>query len=184
MAVPVRSRMSVFLVALTVGAVLSGCGGSEPADPFPDRPQDIDIAQLDPCTLLPPGEQARLDVEPGEPSENLLDEGARARNCGWNNFDTGVSYSVQLVGIDAGKAIGDDRLITVVGGFGAVRQVENVDSAPLCILVIDMNDGQMARILVRSTRYHDGRPRPIADVCDDASRLAETVILESRHLAS
>lgn len=182
MARPALRRTPALLASFCIGVLLTGCGASEPASPFPERPQDIDIARLDPCALLPRDLQAALEVGAGRPSRNVLDHGAQARNCGWDNFETGTSYSVQLVDLDARSAIGDGRPIANVAGYGAVRQVENVDSAPMCGLIIDMGDAQMARVLVLSTRYVNGRPRPLHEVCNETSAVATKVVDESRRL--
>ena len=179
---PARRRTSVLLAVVVGGVVLGGCGGADPADVFPDRPQDIDVAGLDPCAALTTAKQAELGVETGEPGQNDVD-GARARNCGWNNFDSGSSYSVQLIGIDASQALGDTRTVETVAGYGAVRQTQYTDSAPMCALIIDIHDGQIMRVLAQTTRWVDGRPRPIDEVCRDASTVAADAVNEARRLA-
>jgi hypothetical protein len=179
---PARNHTLIMVVLVSVTA-LAGCVAGTPDTPFPPRPQEIDISRLDPCALLPSATKAELGVRDGEPGGTTLDGGAQSRNCGWDNFDTGTSYSVQLVGIDAAAALGDGRSVETVGGYGAVRQIESPESAPLCALVIDINAAQMARVLVLSTRYADGRPRPIDDVCTEAAGVATGVVETARRLA-
>ncbi|WP_411907683.1 hypothetical protein, partial [Salmonella enterica] len=99
-------------------------------------------------------------------------------------FTNGFSYSVQLIDIDAAQALGDNRPLAEVAGYGAVRQTEFTDSAPMCGLTIDLNNAQVARVLVQSTRYVNGGPRPIEDVCRSAGAVATDVVNEARRVGN
>lgn len=183
MARPTRSHAILFVAPLLCGALLAGCAANTPDSSFPVRPHDIDVSRIDPCALLVSETRTALGVRDGESSRNTLDGGVESRNCGWDNFDTGTSYSVQIVGISAEAAVGGGRSIENVAGYGAVQQIETPGSAPSCALVVDVDDMQTMRVLVLSTHYVDGRPRPIDDVCGEVLHVATDVVAHARRLA-
>ncbi|MEU6700065.1 DUF3558 family protein [Pseudonocardia sp. NPDC046786] len=170
---------TVLLVLLGIATAVAGCSADESAGPFPDRPRDIDVSRLDPCMLLgAPGRQVR-GVGQGEADEQIV-EGLAARSCSWNNFDNGRSYSVQLIGMEADRALGQGRVVETIAGYGAVRQTEFTDSAPMCALIVDVHSGQSMRVVAQSVLDVDGAPRPIGFVCDDAATLTAEILEGAR----
>lgn len=165
------------VVLLFVCGVVVGCGAAEPEGPFPPRPAEIDVANVDPCDVLTGSQQAQLKVNGGRPTaaEPDLNFG---RGCLWSNFDQGYGLGVRIVERSAGEiATAPGVFVQTVNGFGAVRSTELVDSAPVCALYIDASERQSIRVQAQSLRYgSDARPRPIDDVCRSAERTSEMVI--------
>jgi len=162
----VRCSTTTLLLAFLAGAA-GGCSVDVPAGPLPERPRDIDVSRLDPCALPGPPSTRLLGTERGEPDEQAV-EGVTARSCSWHDFDRGQSHSVQLIDMDARRALGPGRSVETISGYGAVRQTEFSDSVPMCALVVDVHDGQSMRVLAQSMRHVEGAPRPIDEVCDEA----------------
>ncbi|WP_224387615.1 DUF3558 domain-containing protein [Pseudonocardia sp. ICBG1293] len=84
------------LALLFVCGVVVGCGAVEPAGPFPERPEEIDVANVDPCRAMTPELRQRLGVEGDEPAVVELADG-QSRVCSWANYDTVESYTVQTI---------------------------------------------------------------------------------------
>ena len=90
------------VVLLFVCGVVVGCGAAEPEGPFPPRPAEIDVANVDPCVAMTPDLRQRLGVEGDEPAVVELADGP-SRACSWGNYDTAESYTVQTIGTPAAR---------------------------------------------------------------------------------
>ncbi|MBC3194633.1 DUF3558 domain-containing protein [Pseudonocardia sp. C8] len=177
MARPVRRGTSAVLAAVVGGLVLAGCGGGEPASPFPPRPVDIDVSTLDPCSTLTRDQQDVLGVGPGEVRVLTLPSGP-SRACMWSNVDDGFNYTVQVIDESATAAVGaPGTSVDTVGGFGAVRVTDFAGSAPLCELYVDSADDRSIRVQVQATADDpDGSAKPLEKVCAVTSSVASQVM--------
>ncbi|WP_161992355.1 DUF3558 family protein [Pseudonocardia sp. EV170527-09] len=168
------------LVLLVVCGVVVGCGAAEPEGPFPKRPAEIDVANVDPCVAMTPELRQRFGVEGDEPSVVALADGP-SRVCGWGNYDTVENYSVQTIQTAASKIVtAQGATVTVVGGFGAVRMIESEDSAPLCSLYLDAADTASVRVQVQDFGYDEQTRGSIDDVCARAEALAQSYLDAAR----
>ncbi|MFP5023251.1 DUF3558 family protein [Pseudonocardia phyllosphaerae] len=175
------ARWSLALVVPVVVAVVAGCGSvpAGPPDPFPPRPQAIDIERLDPCALLTPEQQEARNVGSGQAGSAVLD-GATTRACSWVSIDSPLSYAAQLIPQSAVGASGEPGTID---GYGSVRVADRVDTYPRCDVLLDVNDDQLIRIQVEAqTRPSPGDQRsyPVAEVCAAAEKTASDVLRSAR----
>ncbi|WP_226367968.1 MULTISPECIES: DUF3558 family protein [unclassified Pseudonocardia] len=168
------------VVLLLVCGVVVGCRAAEPEGPFPARPAEIDVANVDPCVAMTPELRQQWGVEGDEPSTVTLADGP-SRVCGWGNNDTVESYSVQTIQTPAAKvATAQGATITVVDGFGAVRMVESEDTAPLCELYLDAAETAGIRVQVRDVGYNEQTRGSIDDTCRRAEVLARSYLIAAR----
>ena len=164
------------VVLLFVCGVVVGCGAAEPEGPFPPRPAEIDVANVDPCVAMTPELRQQWEVEGDEPSVVTLADGP-SRVCGWGNNDTVESYSVQTIHTPAAEiATARGANIVVIDGFGAVRMVESEDTAPLCELYLDVAETSGVRVQVRDIGYDEQTRGSIDDVCRRAETLARSYL--------
>lgn len=168
------------LVLLVVCGVVVGCGAAEPEGPFPKRPAEIDVANVDPCVAMTPELRQRFGVEGDEPSVVALADGP-SRVCGWGNNDSVDNYSVQTIQTPAAKvATARGATITVIDGYGAVRMVESEDTAPLCTLYLDAADNASVRVQIQDFGYDELTRGSSDDVCRRAEMLAQSYLRAAR----
>lgn len=165
------------LVVLLVCGVVVGCGVAEPEGPFPVRPAEIDVSNLDLCSLLTPAQRTQLSVDEGEPGNVVLPEGP-SRTCTWPDNDAVISYAVQTISEPASTAVGaSDSSLDTVGGFGAVRVTAYAESTPLCEFYLDTGDADTLRVQVQAVGYgDDDKPLAMTRVCEQARALAGFVV--------
>ncbi|MBC3194640.1 DUF3558 family protein [Pseudonocardia sp. C8] len=120
------------LLALVVGgAALAGCGGGEPASPFPPRPTTVDVDRLDPCAVVTESQRRTLGLSHGRPPTITLTP-TGSRGCGWSDFAGGYNYTVQTLPTGAIESAGADQTrLTQVSGFGAVEATSFGPSASI-----------------------------------------------------
>ncbi|WFG43965.1 DUF3558 domain-containing protein [Pseudonocardia alni] len=168
------------VVLLFVCGVVVGCGAAEPEGPFPPRPAEIDVANVDPCVAMTPELRQRLGVEGDEPAVVELADGP-SRACSWGNYDTAESYTVQTIDTPAARlSNARGATLTAVDGFGAVRVVDSEDTAPLCELYIDTSAASSVRVQVRDSGYDDRSRGSIDEVCRSAETLATSYLTAAR----
>lgn len=168
------------LVLLVLCGVVVGCGAAEPEGPFPPRPAEIDVANVDPCVAMTPELRQRLGVEGDEPAVVELADG-QSRVCSWANYDTVESYTVQTIGTPAAQLVtARDVMLTTVDGYGAVRVVDDEDTAPLCELYLDVASSGSVRVQVRDSGYRERNSGSIDDVCRSAETLARSYLAVAR----
>lgn len=164
------------LVLLVVCGVVVGCGAAEPEGPFPKRPAEIDVANVDPCVAMTPELRQRFSVEGDNPKTVPLADGP-SRSCSWANYEVGDNYTVQAIPAPAEQVVHTDgATVEVVDRFGAVRVVEVGDRSSLCELYLDAADGASVRVQVRSFGYGSGAPVPVDEVCGKAEALASSYL--------
>ncbi|MEJ8279719.1 DUF3558 family protein [Pseudonocardia spirodelae] len=169
--------LRVVLGLVVVVGVLGGCGAAEPAGPFPERPVEIDVGSVDPCTALTPAQQGELGVEVGDPTGARSQEGFGA-GCLWNDYDSGFNYGLRIVEQPASVFVGSPGVVVqTLAGFGAVRSTAFEDSAPTCELYIDTSEVGSIRVQAQATfETEAGRPEHVEDVCSAASSVATTIV--------
>ena len=182
-----RSRSRSVVLAALVALVVAGCGAAPagPPDPFPPRPADIDIERLDPCTLLSAEKRAELQVGAGQAGTAPV-SGATTRACGWGSLDTPFDYSVQLIPQDAAAAVGaSGAVVGTAEGYGTVQITDRRESYPLCEVLVDVNDGQLMRIQVRTVERErvTGEPYRIEETCSHARLAVGEVVRNAREQA-
>lgn len=168
------------LVLLLVCGVIVGCGAGEPEGPFPPRPAEIDVANVDPCVAMTPELRQRLGVEGDNPAIVPLADGP-SRACSWGNFDVGDSYTVQSIQSAAEKVVAaTGAVVTTVDGFGAVQIVEDRGGSALCELYLDTADTASIRVQMELLGY-GGQNVVSTDVaCQKAKILAHSYLAEAR----
>lgn len=168
------------VVLLLVCGVVVGCGAAEPEGPFPPRPAEIDVANVDPCVAMTPELRQQWGVEGDEPSTVTLADGP-SRVCGWGNYETVDNYSVQTIQTPAAKIVGaSGAVITAIDGFGAVRMVELGSGSALCELYLDVADSASVRVQVDDIG-ETTRPGSSAEaVCGRAETLARAFLTTAR----
>jgi hypothetical protein len=177
------------VVVVVVLLLLAGCtilpGQPAPAAPTPaqpQRPRDVPIDGVDPCSLLTEEQRAELGLG-GRPvldrrSTNLY-PGGEVPSCTVRGFEPrAVWVAVSLVattGIErysAGELLVDVRPAEV-RGFPALTAVPQ-RYTEWCSLIVDIAPGQLIDV-----RFADGGrvpPVPQEQLCDDAAVAADRVI--------
>ncbi|MBC3191373.1 DUF3558 family protein [Pseudonocardia sp. C8] len=168
--------------------LVAGCGGPPPGppDPFPPRPEVLDIERLEPCGLLSPQARAVFQVDEGRSGTAQL-RGVTTRACGWGSLDTPFDYSVQLIPQDAAQAVGAaGTVLGSVEGYGTVRHTDREETFPLCEILVDVNEGQLLRIQVQTVerRRDNGAAYPIEQVCGQAELAAADAVRSARAATS
>lgn len=164
------------LVLLVVCGVVVGCGAAEPEGPFPKRPAEIDVANVDPCRAMTSELRRQWGVEGDEPSNVVLPDGP-SRVCGWGNYETVDNYSVQTIQTPATKvATANGAVVTVVDGFGAVRLTVPGSGSDLCEIYLDVADTASVRVQVERIGDKIGSPRTGDDACSRAEMLARAFL--------
>jgi hypothetical protein len=149
--------------------------------PLPERPFEVRVDDLDPCTLLTPEDVAGLGLEPGgnlDVRSSALYGGVTAL-CSWQGFEPraisiGVSLSV-TGGIELFTERAVPGIVTPldVRGFPAV--LARADEFPEdCSVIVDVAEGQALDV-----QFRDGGrlPRnPQADLCAGAQQVADLVM--------
>ncbi|MEU6697304.1 DUF3558 family protein [Pseudonocardia sp. NPDC046786] len=183
--IDVRCHLGILVVA---GAVLAGCSGAAEGapDPFPPRPQPIEVMTIDPCRVLTPEQLASRGLTPEDShyAEPVVGD-ATTHACGWSELWTvDFGYSAQMMPVDAARAVGGPgSRVQVVAGYGAVRNTEREDTSPMCELVVDVADGQLMRLQVQVVgRKPDGSTPSIDEACREAELLAADALGTARTL--
>lgn len=168
------------VVLLLVCGVVVGCGAAEPEGPFPPRPAEIDVANVDPCVAMTPDLRQRLGVESDNPAIVPLADGP-SRACSWGNFDVGDSYTVQSIQSPAGKVVAaTGAVVTTVDGFGAVQIVEDRGGSALCELYLDTADTASIRVQMELLGYGEQNVVSTDGACQKAKILAHSYLAEAR----
>lgn len=185
--------MSV-LVAVLLCVPLAGCvretagAATSPTTPsievpLPPRPRDIDIRNVDPCSLLTASQRAELRLD-GEPTFDVqrspLFEGPEPACTvrGYEPLTVAVGFALPYdgLGVDAFAAyrVRAEVSVTEVQGFPAVQAVQ---PGPMtsCTVVVDLAPGQALNV-----QYRDGGaqpPVPADALCPGANDVADAAML-------
>jgi hypothetical protein len=149
--------------------------------PLPERPFEVRVDDVDPCSLLASEEVAGLGLEPGGNLDvrNSALWGGVTSLCSWQGFEPrSISVGVNL-SVTAGVELFTERAVPGivtpldVRGFPAV--LARQDQFPeACLVVVDVADGQALDVQFRA----GGRqpPVPQEDLCVGAQQVAELVM--------
>ncbi|GAB2935689.1 hypothetical protein GCM10027047_35410 [Rhodococcus aerolatus] len=142
------------------------------AAPASDRPRDINIATVDPCSVLTTAQLDELRLRPNVLPPVRKDAGAVG--CTYLHKDDPFALTLILdsaQGYQKYLSPAPDKVITEgqVSGYKAVSVVLTKDDA--CIVGIDINDGQT---LTMSSQEPPGQPP--TNICDANERSAAAAI--------
>ncbi|MBW0090173.1 DUF3558 domain-containing protein [Pseudonocardia sp. KRD-184] len=193
-------RVVSVLVGVLLCASLAGCvretagAATSPEAPatevrLPPRPRDIDIRNVDPCSLLTEFQRAELGLD-GEPNYDVarspLFEGPEPA-CTTSGYSpravaVGVALPHDGLGADAFAAYRVRSTVTIieVQGFPAVQAVQP-ESVTSCTVVVDLAPGQAMNV-----QYRDGGgrpPVPPSDLCPGAVDVADAAMRTLLELA-
>ncbi|BBG00619.1 DUF3558 family protein [Pseudonocardia saturnea] len=183
--IDVRCHLGILAVA---GSMLVGCSAAAegPSDPFPPRPQPIEVMAIDPCRVLTPEQLASRGLTPED--RNYAEPvvgGDTTYACGWgNSWTADFSYSAQMMPVDAASAVGGPgSQVRVIAGYGAVRNMVRENTSPMCELVVDAADGRVMRLQVQVIGLKpDGSTPSIDETCREAERLGVDALGTARTL--
>lgn len=151
--------------------------------PFPPRPAELQMDELDACTLLTDSQQTQLGVQVGMRA-NDADE-FQSSNCIWDNnlgvpSNSWLGRTVSKQGADFYLASTTPTQIVQVAGFSAVESSSPYFSAEKhCILFIDVAAGQHLRIMYENSQGdYPGINHAVA--CKQATRAAELMLQNLR----
>lgn len=179
------ARRSAAVVTAMLILVLAGCAQAQPGppDPFPPRPEAIDLSRLDPCATLTPQQLAPLGLGPEDRRTGTPVVGGKStRVCGWSNGEVAFGYSVQFIPADAVDAVGaEGATVEVIEGYGAVRTTDRETTAPLCEIHVDSSEGQLIRTQTRALKVgRDGSLPTIDETCRRAVNVTAEMIRTAR----
>lgn len=175
--------LSMVIVVITSQTACSVIASSpESSTPFPDRPAAIDIARIDPCSVLSGSQRSAMGVDGGTPRTADVGVGSASRGCAWINSNEGYGYTFQTIPVGAEAALeSPGSSLQVVNGFGAVQnrpdQVQGSGIPPTCQLTIDVNRGQAVRVQVQSVDTQENRSEELLSQACDRSRTFAVDIL-------
>lgn len=181
-----RARGWTVLLGL-VGAVLvlSGCAGAPvaPASPFPPRPKNLDLSNVDLCATLTAEQKRQRGIDEESESVATTPDGAQAPTCNWSDNETSRFYAIQVFQGSAAIALQTrgSRILSIYG-FGAVRgpndnPTQDVGTPPFCQIPIDASDTQSIRVQYESDRGDASNLEDQEAACVVATRLAEDILV-------
>lgn len=176
-----RRAAVVTAAAVLCSMVLTGCGGTNATEVFPERPYLLDVDHVDPCSALTSQQVVELGLRTGSGGTA---QGGTSHACTWPGRD-GVGVTFQTLGVDAEVAIGAEPTSTVVtvAGFGAVQSSPPAQGTglPFCQVVLDVADGNALRAQVQGTPLApDAEDRTIDGTCEEVRRVAELMLRNLR----
>jgi len=190
-------RLAVLFV---LAAVLSGCSSKEPGTPSAadqtssapttgtstrstpvNRPKAVDLAPLDPCTLVTPETKTALAIRTVAPGTPDKDYGDGSRACGASFEDRKYVWGLNTVlngGVDRLKRTSGEANLTEVKvagypGYVEKRQPQGQRQGA-CLLYVDANDGQLLLVtMILPLTAGDGST--VDGACERAKTLADAV---------
>lgn len=178
---------ALLVVAAVLAAGCSAAGRSAPEDPdkieLPQRPREVRVDGIDPCSLLTAEQRAELGLE-GQPlfgtGPSELYPGADVPTCAVRGYEpravaVGVS-NVTTTGIElytSGELAAEVRAAEV-RGFPAVVAVP-IRFTDGCTVIVDVAAGQLLDI-----QFADGGrlpPIPQPQLCQGAQMVADAVMM-------
>lgn len=177
-------RRARCLTVLLACALVGGCtvtaegrptpAQTETSGALPDRPRELPLDDVDPCSLVPESDYHRFYIEkPGEPGEH---EPTSSPDCFYST-DVG-SFSITTVtteGVEPwldGSRIAEAEQIPPISSFPAIGITLPADETR-CDIAIDVADGQhlLATVIVSPSKAAEV-PAP----CEYARQLAESAM--------
>lgn len=156
------------VVTSLLAMALSGCSTEEaPPNPFPRRPVDVVVDNLNPCSMLDDSQMKGLGLRVGTPRTATVN-GSPSPTCTWI-ADNGYGYNAQTIPVTAELALTEAGATPItVNGFGAVRSVvrQLTGGAPTCQVTVDVAPERAIRVQARVV------PRPPLPTDDEMCRLA------------
>jgi hypothetical protein len=146
-----------------------------PAAPFPRRPAVLDLAGIDPCTLLTPGQAGGLDAQ------NITSANGPVNYCTWNQTGgRGAEWTAKLLTYQGAAEPARNAPHTAFGtldGYG-VTETADPELGPdiTCRLSIDVADGQSLEIDYQSLRNDNPTGMSHQLACQRAYQLAGPVL--------
>lgn len=133
----------------------SASSKSLPAAVFPERPASLSTGAIDPCTLVPEGDRAALEIDrPPLPDQTPPDAPFTGASCSWSGTEWGnflVILTEDFSAQDYLEQVGEGTELVEVDGFGAVLNPDS-DIPPICHLAVDASNGGMALMSVNDRR--------------------------------
>ncbi|MGI8817132.1 MAG: DUF3558 domain-containing protein [Pseudonocardia sp.] len=187
--------MSVRLRLLAGGLVLlalAGCGGpgrepaAQPADPpapagpqLPPRPRTIELAGVDPCSLLTDTQRKQLGVNQGDPGRSADSAPVHSSSyCDWANEPRRPSYSYTgglVDNLGAEFALGLEPLRSVQGFAATTTTALGTDPRWYCGMYVDVAPGRALQVTFdNGPRDYPGMNHQLA--CDKAQQLADAML--------
>lgn len=188
-----RGRVAVALMVLIIA--ITGCADQEPrvvAGPFPPRPADLRVADLDPCATLNTEQRRALDVSgPGIGAERTGVPTCTFRASGQRSWTVAAMAGVPATAFSPGTVDNQgaqlgyrDPRVTLVTGFGAVEFTYGVRASNYdCVLAIDAGPGSSVLVEYRDTSEEATLDRSVgscAEGCAQAGRAASMVVETAR----
>jgi hypothetical protein len=176
---------TVVVAAGCSAAPVAGAASPSPATPsldpaainLPDRPRDLPLNGVDPCSLLTPAQRAEFGLDglasPGNTS-NALFAGRACDISGYEprEIDVGLTLALRNGIDDLIAGVRDELTPTTILDFPAVIARPPVKDA--CSVDIDVADGQFLDVAL----FDAGKNPPIPQdqLCADAIRIAEAAL--------
>ncbi|GGM66003.1 hypothetical protein GCM10012275_40730 [Longimycelium tulufanense] len=144
---------------------------------LPERPRELPLDMVDPCSLLTPRQRAELGLD-GPPKPYTDSRFSHARACSMRDNHRGVATRLALV-TDQGIEVWLDGTAQVeakpiqVAGFPAL-EVRTPGQDTFCNVEVDVADAQFLDILLR-----DGGNQhvpPLDTLCAGAREIAEEAV--------
>lgn len=141
------------------------------------RPRDVPLDGVDPCALLTEEQRSRFELDRPPLPDTQPSEG-NARTCDFNDSEgsTGVvliSSTANGIGVWLDGSRGGTVTPLMVAGFPAVQIVDERQNISLCLVAVDVADGQQL-IAQDSPSFSD--PAPIEQRCAAAAMYAEAAM--------
>jgi hypothetical protein len=139
----------------TTGAVKPTSATKEPANEPAKRPKTVNVADVDPCTLLTEAQRAEfgLDRPP-----RLSEEAPGRKGCTISREDrtyfAGVTTDTTAGIDDYAKSAGKVTKLEV-GGFPAVMVEATTQLGLSCSIAVDVSDGQVVEVAAMSVSETD-----------------------------
>ncbi|MFJ8960470.1 DUF3558 domain-containing protein [Lentzea sp. NPDC102401] len=183
-------------VPFLLAAVLTGCSSTEQGKPSAgdqtgsapttgtsagtapvNRPKAVDLATLDPCSLITPEQKTALGFNAVKAGIPRPEYGEGSKRCNQTYVDHKYTADIHTLlngGVDRlKKTTGESKLTTlqVVGYPAYLTRTESPGTAGACEIYIDANDGQL--LLVSGIAGLGEDSATVDGACERAKALAE-----------
>lgn len=144
---------------------------------LPVRPRNVPLDGIDPCALLSVEQRSQFELDRPPLPDTQPSEG-NAPTCDFNNSKASIgvvliSSTANGVGVWLDGTRGGTVTPLMVAGFPAMQIVEERQDIPLCLVAVDVADGQQL-IAQDSPSFSD--PASLEQRCADAAMYAEAAM--------